>query len=207
MGRLDELGEHDIRPYLESNIVGTINCAAHAVRAMKERGHGSIVNVTSGAQMGLPMLGVYGATKGAVASLTYTWAIELKDHGIRVNALSPTGATRLSEVSDAYYGGKGMSPPIMPPQPPPRNNTPIVEFLLSDASIGVTGQVLRSDGPQIALCTHPGVLLPILTDDHWTYESLADAFAKQFAHRQLPVGIVGMEVKTSPNPSHFWSRV
>jgi NAD(P)-dependent dehydrogenase (short-subunit alcohol dehydrogenase family) len=207
MARLDELSEHDIGRFVEVNLIGTINCAAHAIGPMIKRGKGSIVNVTSGAQMGLPTLGVYGATKGAVASLTYTWAIELKEKGVRVNALSPQAATRLHEVSDAYYRAKGLPPPALVRQPPPENNTPVVEFLLSDASAGVTGQVIRSDGPQLALCTHPGILMPILRNEHWTFESVCEAFARDLANRQPPPGIVGMEVTITPNPSDFWSRV
>lgn len=206
MARLDELREQDIRRFIEANLIGTINCAAHAIGPMIKSGKGSIVNVTSGAQMGLPTLGVYGATKGAVASLTYTWAIELKEKGIRVNALSPQAATRLHEVSDAYYRAKGLPPPAPVKQPPPENNAPVVEFLLSDASAGVTGQVIRSDGPQLALCTHPGILMPILQNDHWTFESVCEAFAHDLAKRQPPLGIVGVEVTFTPNPSDYWSR-
>ena len=42
---------------------------ARAVKPMLAQGSGSIINVTSGAHMGAPTMGVYGATKGAVASM------------------------------------------------------------------------------------------------------------------------------------------
>ena len=49
--------------------------------------------------MGLPGHGVSGATKAAVRSFARTWAVELKDHGIRVNVVSP-GATDTSIIDD-----------------------------------------------------------------------------------------------------------
>jgi NAD(P)-dependent dehydrogenase (short-subunit alcohol dehydrogenase family) len=54
------------------------------------RNGGSIVLVSSGLHLkGLPEHGTYAATKAAVRSFGRTWAMELKDRGIRVNTLSP----------------------------------------------------------------------------------------------------------------------
>src|ERR1700682_2504251 len=51
---------------------------------------GSIVLVSSGLHLkGLPEHGTYAATKAALRSFARTWAMELKDRGIRVNNLSP----------------------------------------------------------------------------------------------------------------------
>jgi len=204
MATLDEMAEGDCKRLFDVNVLGTANCAAHAVKHMKRAGRGSIINVTSGAHMGIPAMGVYGATKGAVASFTYVWAMELKDSGIRVNALSPQADTAMGASTGDYYASHGMQKPDRQ-QPPADNNTPVVEFLLSDASSNVTGQVVRIDGPQLALCAHPGVLMPLLTNEHWTYESVAAAFEKDLAKRQLPVGILGMKVETMPNPSAYWA--
>jgi len=51
---------------------------------------GSIVLISSGAAtMGIPGYSCYSATKAAERSFVRTWAMELKDRGIRVNSLSP----------------------------------------------------------------------------------------------------------------------
>ncbi len=51
---------------------------------------GSIVLVSSGLHMkGLPEYSVYAGTKAAIRSFARSWAMELKDRGIRVNTLSP----------------------------------------------------------------------------------------------------------------------
>lgn len=98
--RIDELEPESARAQVEVNVLGTMFCTAHAVRHMLEQGSGSIVNVVSGAHMGMPTMGVYGATKGAVASMVYTWAMELTGTGVRVNALSPFGRTRIGGLTD-----------------------------------------------------------------------------------------------------------
>ena len=54
------------------------------------RNGGSIVLVSSGLHLkGLPEHGVYAASKAALRSFSKTWAMGLKDRGIRVNTLSP----------------------------------------------------------------------------------------------------------------------
>lgn len=61
---------------------------------MAECGGGAIVNVTTMvAELGMPGLSVYGASKAATALLTKAWAAEYGPQGVRVNAVSP-GPTR-----------------------------------------------------------------------------------------------------------------
>lgn len=204
MGQLDELDEHGWQRLIDVNLIGTIHCAAHAVRHMKPRGAGSIVNVTSGAHMGIPGMGIYGATKGAVASLTYTWAMELQATGVRVNAVSPQAETRMGDITAAYLSARGASMPGSQ-QPAAEQNSPLVEYLLSDAAEAITGQIVRTEGRQLALCSHPGILMPMLSRETWDIDGIAEAFATDLAARQAPLGIAGLFVeKTVSNPSAFW---
>src|ERR671919_1279633 len=73
------------------NLRGLLFTVQKALPLMKNGGSivltASVVGV-----MGLPGHGVYGATKAGVRSFARTWAVELKDRGIRVNVVSP-GAT------------------------------------------------------------------------------------------------------------------
>jgi NAD(P)-dependent dehydrogenase (short-subunit alcohol dehydrogenase family) len=67
---------------------------------------GSIVLVSSGAHLkGFPAHGAYSATKAALRSFARTWAVELKDRGIRVNTLSP-GAID-TPIIDGQFKTKG----------------------------------------------------------------------------------------------------
>jgi 3-oxoacyl-[acyl-carrier protein] reductase len=57
--------------------------------AMKTAGLGRIVNMSSRAIVGMPQRTNYGGTKSAMVSMTRTWAMELGQHGITVNAIAP----------------------------------------------------------------------------------------------------------------------
>jgi NAD(P)-dependent dehydrogenase (short-subunit alcohol dehydrogenase family) len=70
------------------NARGVYFTVQKALPMMREGG--SIVLVSSALHLkGLPEHGTYAATKAAVRSFARTWAMELKDRGIRVNTLSP----------------------------------------------------------------------------------------------------------------------
>ncbi|WP_243408099.1 SDR family NAD(P)-dependent oxidoreductase [Frankia canadensis] len=205
MGLLDEQDEDELRELVETNIVGTFLCASAAAKRMKAQGSGSIVNITSGAHAGIPMMGAYGATKGAAASAVYAWAQELAGTGVRVNAVSPQGRTRMSDITADFLVSHGL--PLYPgTQPEAEANTPAVVFLLSDAAADVTGQVVRIEGSQLALMSHPCVLLPFPTRENgWTAEEVQAAFATDLAARQQPLGIHGLVGEIKGISSVFWS--
>jgi 3-oxoacyl-[acyl-carrier protein] reductase len=72
------------------NMMGAFWCCAAAGRVMREGGGGAIVNVSSGGGSGAARgVSIYGMTKAAVNSLTWSSAAELGPFGIRVNAVAP----------------------------------------------------------------------------------------------------------------------
>lgn len=189
---------------LRANLLGVAACGQRVARQMVAQGSGSIVNVTSGAQCGMDSMSIYGATKAAVASLTYTWAIELQASSIRVNALSPRGATRQSQHGGAYIARRTGKPQVV--EPPPSVNAPAVAYLLSDLSRGVTGQVVRVDGEALGLMTHPAVAVPMVVNPAWDLASVSAAFDGDLRHRQLPLGLAGSQVSGSVPPDDpAWS--
>jgi len=115
---------------------------------------GSIVLVASGLHLkGFPEHGTYSATKAAVRSFARTWAMELKDRGIRVNSLSPgaidtpiiAGQFKTAAEADA---AKAMYAQITPlgriGQAKEMANA--ILFLASDDSSYSTGIDLVTDG-------------------------------------------------------------
>jgi 3-oxoacyl-[acyl-carrier protein] reductase len=81
------LGIHELRALLDVNVVGVVACSLAAAASMRERGGGSILNVTSiaAAMAASP----YGVSKLAARGLTMALAKELAPDRIRVNGISP----------------------------------------------------------------------------------------------------------------------
>lgn len=206
LGRLRPVNEEtqDVaRRVIDVNVLGTTFVAIHASRAMVASGTGgAIVNVTSGAQCGYALHGIYGASKGAVATLTYAWAVDLAHQGIRVNAISPGAHTGMlddaiaqlrseaGEVADQVgYEAEGGEHPEL------SDNAAVVCFLLSDASDELTGQVVRVDPGYVSIMTHPLVAEPRGHVAEWTVERLATAFRTVLAGNLQPPGLAVGKVK------------
>ena len=116
------------------------------VPIMKEKGHGRIVNLGSRAALGKAGRSVYGATKGAIVSLTRTWALELGAHGITVNTVAPGPI-----ATEMFYKDNPPDSPstraLLSAIPMGRIGKPAdvaaaVSFLVSDDASFITGQTL-----------------------------------------------------------------
>ena len=87
---IDELSVEDFRRNFEVNVLGTFQACQAFGRLLRERSGGAVVNVASQAALvSLPSQGAYTASKGAVAALTRSLAIDWAEHGVRVNAVAP----------------------------------------------------------------------------------------------------------------------
>ena len=153
------------RALVETNVLGPFHCGTAAAKVMVAQGNGVIVNVTSGSMIGQRGAAAYSASKGAVASMTYSWAADLASRGVRVNAVSPIAWTRLMAAD----------PNGNPDAHPPERVAPLVTYLLSDLSAGVTGQVLRLADGHLHAVRQPAIIRPVLYQEVWTPEEIAAA--------------------------------
>ncbi|MGC4961222.1 SDR family NAD(P)-dependent oxidoreductase [Gordonia sp. DT218] len=93
------------------NLDGVFLAIRYAAPAIIASGGGSIVTMGSvTALAGTPLISSYAATKAAVVNLTKTAAIELRAHGVRVNAVLPGfAATHLvTDQVDAFEDALGL---------------------------------------------------------------------------------------------------
>jgi NAD(P)-dependent dehydrogenase (short-subunit alcohol dehydrogenase family) len=190
---IDEIDPEEFRRVLDVNVLSTAYCASHALRAMRKQGRGTVINITSGSHAGVQAMSAYTASKGAIASLTYTWAMEFAGTGIRINAVAPRAQTGMSAETTRYRTAKGMG--LLTPTPAAETNAPLVEFLLSDEAAGINGQVFRIDGRELALMTHPALHHPVLVRDEWTFDAVRQAFAADFSQRAMPLGVARLDAK------------
>ena len=134
---------------LDTNLRGVYLCGQVAARAMVAHGTGgSIINIASTyAEVTAPGSAVYSASKGAVRMLTKGMAVDLGQHGIRVNCVGPGWIrTGMNPLADQSRVGR-----ILEGVPLGRIGTPqdvagAILFLASDDSVYVTGVILFVDG-------------------------------------------------------------
>ena len=120
---------------------------------MLERGHGSIVNVSSAAGVfkAAPNRYVYGATKAAVAALTRAVATDFITKGIRCNCICPGTIETPSMLNRAAAAGPGGREMFVSRQPMGRLGTAeeiasLAVYLASDESAFTTGVAHIIDG-------------------------------------------------------------
>ncbi|MGA5220691.1 SDR family NAD(P)-dependent oxidoreductase [Streptomyces cinereoruber] len=96
LGRLDQVPPDDVRRLWEVNVLGVFHGVRAALPAMRRRGRGVVVNVSSllGGAVEAPYQGPYAASKAALITLDEVLRQELAlsgDHGIAVCTVLPTG--------------------------------------------------------------------------------------------------------------------
>jgi NAD(P)-dependent dehydrogenase (short-subunit alcohol dehydrogenase family) len=104
----------DWRKVTQINLDGVFLATRYGAPAIIGRGGGTIVNIASiTAQGAVPLVGSYAAAKAGVVSLTQTAAIELRDHGVRVNAICPGFIdTQLVDDNKAAFEALGLPMPF-----------------------------------------------------------------------------------------------
>ena len=80
----------DWRHVLDVNLTGAFLCMREAIRVMKPRKQGRILNIDSiSASVPRPMTGSYAASKAGLVGLSRTAAIEARPYGIAIGCLHP----------------------------------------------------------------------------------------------------------------------
>jgi NAD(P)-dependent dehydrogenase (short-subunit alcohol dehydrogenase family) len=121
---------------LRVNLTGPFLMIQEALQIMMPQRQGSIINVSSGVgRSGKARWGAYAASKFGVEGLTQVVADEVREFGIRANAVNP-GPTRTEMRAVAYPE----EDPLM--LPAPEAIVPVFVYLASDDSAAVTGQSL-----------------------------------------------------------------
>jgi meso-butanediol dehydrogenase/(S,S)-butanediol dehydrogenase/diacetyl reductase len=147
--RADESTARDFTENYEINVVGTVN-SCHAFWPLLGIARGAVVCVTSQAALvSLPAQAAYSASKGAVAALTRSLAIDWAASGVRVNAVAP-GFTA-TPMTEGFFANARLKEAVERRIPLGRVLDPeeiayAAVFLASPAASAVTGVVLPVDG-------------------------------------------------------------
>lgn len=100
---LGNITEEHYDTIFDVNVKGTLFTVQKMLRLMPD-GSSVVVNASIVSVKGFPAFGVYAASKAALRSFVRTWAVDLKERKIRVNAVSPG-----TIITPAYKSGLGLN--------------------------------------------------------------------------------------------------
>jgi 3-oxoacyl-[acyl-carrier protein] reductase len=130
---------------LRVNVAGTYNACREAAKLMLPQRYGRIVTVSSiAANLHSAGASAYAASKSAVVELSRVLAHELGDSGVTCNVVAPSVVQTAmlegigAEAVESTLAGLTLKRPLTMAEV-----CAVVDFLVSPASSGVTGQVIQ----------------------------------------------------------------
>jgi 3-oxoacyl-[acyl-carrier protein] reductase len=151
---LEEVGPADWRAIVDVNLTGAFWCCQAVAPGMKRRRRGRIVNISSGAGLGVSLTGIqaYAGAKAGQIGLTRQLAHELGPWNVTVNGVAP-GFVRSNPTTERQWeamGREGQDRLVrsiaLKRLGTPEDIVHAVLFFASDFAGWITGQVLSVDG-------------------------------------------------------------
>ncbi|MBA2812011.1 SDR family oxidoreductase [Streptomyces sp. KM273126] len=180
-----------VRVHLKGHFLPLKHAAAHW-RAEAKAGRAPVarvVNTSSGAGLlGSVGQGNYSAAKAGIVGLTLVAAAELGRYGVEVNAIAPAARTRMTEHA---FAETMTAPDSGFDTMAPENVSPLVVWLGSAASAGVTGRIFEAEGGRITVMEgwRPGPTAD--RGARWTPAEAGEEVFKLLAEAELPRPVYG----------------
>ncbi|MBE9640511.1 SDR family oxidoreductase [Salipiger pacificus] len=190
----------DFDAVIATHLRGTFTCARAAARHWREAGHGGrlILMSSIAGQRGNFGQTSYAAAKAGIAAMARTWSMELARAGVTVNAVVPTALTAmtatipaLTELSEQAARGEALDDSVRQTMGigGPEDVAPLIVYLASEASAGVTGQCIGIGGDRLSLWAHPAEAAHEISKGGWRADGIAEALGGTLAGSLQSVGI------------------
>lgn len=177
--------DEDFDIVVQTHLRGAFTCGRAAAVHFREAGEGGrIILIGSPAgQYGSFGQTAYAACKAGIVAMARTWSLELARADVTVNAVIPTAMTAMVATmpvyADAYakfVAGEPLPPVIRRDHAlgSPDDVAPLIVWLASAESAGVTGQAIGLGGDRLTFYAHPSVLQTKDADGGWTPEGIRD---------------------------------
>ncbi|WP_369270398.1 SDR family oxidoreductase [Streptomyces sp. R11] len=180
-----------VRVHLKGHFLPLKHAAAHW-RAEAKAGRAPaarIVNTSSGAGLlGSLGQGNYSAAKAGIVGLTLVAAAEFARYGVQVNAIAPAARTRMTERA---FAETMTAPEAGFDAMAPQNVSPLVVWLGSAASDGVTGRVFEVEGGRITVMEGWRAGPTADKGARWTPQEAGEAAVKLLGEAGVPGAVYG----------------
>ncbi|MFE7718601.1 SDR family oxidoreductase [Nocardia rhizosphaerihabitans] len=186
-------GEWDavVRVHLKGHFA-TMRHAAEYWRGESKAGRpvdARVINTSSGAGLqGSVGQGNYGAAKAGIAGLTLTASAEFGRYGVTVNAIAPAARTRMTET---VFAETMAAPDSGFDAMAPENISPLVVWLGSTESAGVTGRMFEVEGGKVALAQGWRHGAPVDRGARWNPDELGPVVAELIEKSVEPEPVYG----------------
>jgi NAD(P)-dependent dehydrogenase (short-subunit alcohol dehydrogenase family) len=191
-------GEDEWDAVVRVHLKGHFCVARHAAAHWRDQAKagvtvdGRIINTSSGAGiLGSVGQAAYSAAKAGIATLTLVQAAELGRYGVTANAVAPAARTRMTEgvFTEMMAGvGEGEFDAMAP-----ENVAPLVAWLASAGSAGVTGRMFEVEGGKVGIATGWQHGPTRDKGDRWEADELGPVIAELLAEAPAPAPVYGTQ--------------
>ena len=190
-------GEDEWDLTMQVHLKGHFTTTRHAAAYWRDKAKAGdvvdarIINTSSGAGlMGSIGQAAYSAAKGGILALTLVQAAELGRYGVTVNAIAPAARTRMTEQVFAATMAAPDDPDAFD-EMAPENVAPLVVWLGSPDSAGVTGRVFEVEAGKVSVADgwHHGRVID--KGGRWEPIEVGNAVLELLAEAPTPTPVYG----------------